>query len=277
MKREIVTYLLRLGQDTIARVYVNDIPLLDGTSRGQLSSRGGLNDRLIAGENEVRVELLRCPPAPIGDPPEDPKEAAAHERLRRGFELWIFKARPGTKGQREEDLETILRFHFPDVWDEEDPERRRLPFHHVVRFDPEVDVHRLAYLDAPEDDAIPCEGTRELREVVEALHSALQARDKDRLIELMRLQIHEGAAAFEGTGPAVATQLEAYDEFFADEVDVLPLAKDQLHFTPRAGGRVVEVTRFDEQPVLAAVTRNTHMSHTSNPLLTRVDGQWRLM
>jgi hypothetical protein len=203
----------------------------------------------------------------------------ARESLRKRLAMFIFKAAPGAKPRppnEDDDVEMIHSAVFPDLWDDVPPERRRLPYHHVATFRPNVEVYELAFLSAPAVE-VPCRGTPELLGAVEEIHRALAAGDKQKLVDLMSLQIEELAMSLEGNGPTVLQQIEAYDEFFAEPIDVLPLDGAKLHFTSRAGGRVVEVTRIDDQPVIAAVTKSGSFSHASNPLFTQVDGRWRLM
>ena len=273
MKREVISYNYRVNQHVEARFYVNDLPLHQGTVKGQRSRNGGLNDRLVPGENELRIELVKCPPSmTFKRPATTQNEKDARETIRRQLTMSIFKAGPDGP----EDLNIIADLVFPDVWDEREEERWQTPYHYVTQFDPGVEPYALAFLSAPSTE-VPCEGTVELRRAVEELYEALAARDKAKLVDLMALQIEEMAAAYEGTGPTVGTQLEAYDEFFADEVDVVPLVPSQLHFASRCKGRVVEVTCLDDHPVLAAMTRNTHMAHASDLLFIRQGERWRLM
>jgi len=275
MKREIVSYNLNLQQGVAARFYVNDLPLFDRLVEGQRSRNGGLNDRLVPGENELRIELLWADDSVVqtpAGPPIDEMDRQARAERRKRLSALIFKTGP-TGG---DSIAVIHQAIFPDWWAEVEPEQRRLPYHYVATFDPGVDVYELAFLSATPVD-VPCTGTAELRTFVEDLHQTFAAGDKAKLIDLMSLQIEEFAKAFEGGGVSMAEQIEAYDEFFDDDFDILPLDPALLHFTPRAGGRVVEVTRTDDRPVIAAVTRTAGFSHTSNPLLIQHGGRWRLM
>ncbi|MBW2458479.1 MAG: hypothetical protein JRI68_28525 [Deltaproteobacteria bacterium] len=275
MKREIVSYNVNLQQGVAARFYVNDLPLFDQLVEGQRSRNGGLNDRLVPGENELRIELLWAEDSVVetpAGPPVDEMDRQAREERRKRLSALIFKAAAGGG----DELDMIHEAVFPDWWADVEPEHRRLPYHYVATFDPGVDVYELAFLAATPVD-VPCQGTAELRALVEDLHQCFVAGDKTKLIDLMSLQLEEFAKAFEGGGVSMAEQIEAYDEFFDDDFDVLPLEGELLHFTPRSGGRVIEVTRTDDRPVIVAVTRTAGFSHTSNPLLIHHGGRWRLM
>jgi hypothetical protein len=274
MNRVPILHNLAMRHDTLARVYVNDLPLFRGTAWGPLSQNAGMNYLLVPGENELRVELLRAPKPAPGVKVEAAPDPDNDIDPRQSVELKIFK--PIAHGSH--DVEMIHVCRFPDVWKNVDEDDRRLPYHHVDHFDPDVSIGPPAFLSSPPTD-FECEGTAELHAAVSELHAAMVAKDVRLLIDLMSLQISEYARAFEGTsGTTVSDQEEAYEELFAEDVVVSPLELGQLHFTPRAGGRVAEVTRFDGKPVYEILSRgNSLKGHSSDPVFTQHQGQWRVM
>jgi hypothetical protein len=274
MNRVPVLHNLAMSHDTLARVYVNDLPLFRGTAWGPISQNAGINYLLVPGENELRVELLRAPKPAPGVKVEAEPDPENDIDPRQSVELKIFK--PIAHGSH--DVEMIHVCRFPDVWTNVAEADRRIPYHHVAQFDPEVDVAPPAFLSSAPVQ-FGCEGTPDLHAAVRELHAAMVAKDAQLLIDLMSLQISQYASAFEGTaGTTVTEQEEAYAELFAEDVVTSPLDEGQLHFTPRAGGRVAEVTRLDGRPVFEILNRgDTMMGHASDPVFTQHRGQWRVM
>jgi len=256
-----------LAAGIYARLEVNDLPFYKlPLQPGPHSANGGLNQLLVPGENVIELQILRGPTSP------PPKATPAQKEI---VAINIFLVTDAEADPVEVDI--LHKIVFPDIWEDEPLERRKLPYRHVSRFTPPVDIYTPAYLNAPPAH-FDCDGTPELRRAVAEIHQALAAGDGDRFVDLVSLKLEEKARAYAGaTEATLATQRERFDEFFKNPLDVKPLGDFRdIHFRPRVGGRVAEVTRWDGTPLLHAInTIDSYDQFQGNLLLTRQGGQWR--
>lgn len=267
---------VRLADGVLARVYFNDLPLFQGVEGpGGFSQNGGITHLCVPGENEVAVEILRAPPL-IGGRVEytpDPRPDMAGKDLNQSIEVFVFKRR--AVGSPEPDM--ILHFQFPDVWKNVPVEQRQVPYYYRARFDPDTIVPPLAFLAASPQE-VPCEGTRELHDAVRELHAAFEQKSVAAMIDVMDLQMREYTASDPGyPGASRAEQISAFEELFENEIVVAPLVPELLHFTPRAGGRVVHVVRTDFRAVIDVKSVGVAQGSRFDPVFTFHDGRWRLM
>lgn len=279
LPRQIVSGNFKFFPGTVCRVFLNDIPVFQGFEGNGFSHNGGINHFLVPGENELLLEILAAP-APIDgrlayEP--DPRPQMAGKDLNQTVEASVFKERIDAAGNRTGEIEIIYQTMFPDLWQHVDEGRRQLPYMHVARFDPGVDVPELTYLGAPFSE-VPCEGTPDLHDAVRELHDAFSARDARRLAQLMALQMEEYDRAHHGrAGATRPEQRQAIDELVAEDIVVAPLDWAQMHFHARAHGKLVHVERLDRNPVIDVRTIGKPQGHMSDPVFTHHDGRWQLM
>lgn len=262
MARKIVFYSLTLKEGVWARAYLNDLPLYTGEI-GPNSRSGPINDLLVPGDNELTIELLRVP-QPVHSP-----------YLDGAVELFFYEVlNPNTTPLT---TRVIHEVSFPAIYTSAPRERRHFPFLHRSRFEPGVDVHPPPWLAAPPAE-IGCEGTPELREAVRRLHAAVDDSDADRFFQEIALKLDHQERAFEGH--ARATARAKREAFRADLFDLRlrarPLEIDALHFEPRAGGRVVSVTRPGGYAIEAACLDDPGRRIRTDLLFTRYAGGWRV-
>ncbi|HHH10751.1 MAG TPA: hypothetical protein ENK23_01570 [Sorangium sp.] len=265
----------RFREGALGRVFINDLPFFQGYEKDGFSVNSGINHLLVPGDNEVAIELLRAP-SPRGGrleftPDPDPKMAGID--VNQSVEVTVFRERAPNTG----DIEILCQMMFPDIWKDIDEKVRRLPYRHVMTFNPQVSVPELAFLSAT-PEVIPCEGTRELQTAVRELHQTFVDKDKQRAAAVMKLQMSEYARANGNDhGSSLSEQLSALDTLFAEPLVVAPLQPEQLHFIGRAGGKVVHVERTNGEPVIDVKTIGKPQGHASDPVFTRLDGRWQLM
>lgn len=265
----------RFYPGTVARVFLNDIPIFQGYVGNGFSQNGRVLHYMVPELNELKLEILAAPKPQGGRLAftPDPRPQMAGRDPNQSIELTIFKERAPDTGE----VEIIHQCMFPDLWERVPAEHRRLPYVHSATFDARVVVPRLAFLAAPSHD-VPCEGTTDLRLALEELHAAFTNRDADRLEQLMELQMAEFEAAYDGaSGSSLAAQREAIEELVAEPIVVAPLEPAQTHFHARAGGRIVHVERVDRRPVIDVKTIGKPQGHASDPVFTHHQGRWRLM
>lgn len=250
-----------------ARIDVNDLPFYKPLlNMGPHSSNGACNHLLKPGKNVVDIQILAGP--------------TTHTKMATKAQLEIVSVHlyivtdPDSKPIGHD---TIHKVAFPECWKDEPEEKQVLPYRHVFEFTPPVDVFSPAYLDAPAEQ-FDCEGTPELRDAVREIHTALESGDGDRFVDLVKLNLEEQARAYAGhTERLMGTQMARFQEFFRNALDVKPLQDfSEVHFRPRADGRVCEVVRWDGQPLLHAINQTDPSDQfKGNLLMTRHAGQWR--
>lgn len=261
---------------TTCRLFINDIPVVQGFKGKGYSENGTISHYLVPGENELKLEILAAPPPRGGrcayQPPEDPQMGARD--LNQSVTATIFKEYPEEAGMDEGDFDIIYHCMFPDLWQHIPEDERQLPYMHVAKFTPGVHVEELAFIGAPMQE-IPCEGTRELHDAVRDLHEAFLSGDASRLKDQMQLQIEEYDVAH--YGGTVKDQHDSIEELLAEQLVVAPLDWEQMHFHARANGRIVHVERLDRQPILKVQTIGKPQGHMSDPVFTHHQGRWQLM
>lgn len=246
-----------------AWVAINDVPLLPTPMDGSFSGRGGINHRLVAGDNRVsvRLETTKRWARELGLDQADAPE----------YFLLDFH-RPNALGE----LVLIEQLRLPADWDHLDEAEQTFPFAYEKTFDPKVPLAPLTYLSAP-SVSTPCEGTPELRTAVRAIHEAHATKDRQRIIDLCRAKVDDMSRAFPQRDDAsVTTQLGQLDDVLAELAEFEPLAEDRLHFEARAGGRVVHVCRTDGERVLRG-RGHDDTTYETDLLLTQTAQGWNLM
>lgn len=251
-----------------AWVAINDVPLLPSPMTGSFSGRGGINHRLVAGENTVSVRL------------ETTKRWAREEGLDRAEAPEYFVIdfhRPVPDGDGDDvKLELVAELSLPKDWAELEEDERTFPFFIEKSFDPGVPAAPLAYLSAT-PVTTPCEGTPDLRDAVRAIHEAHASKDRQRILDLCRAKVDDMSRAFPLNSEAsVPSQVSELDTVLAELQQFEPLAEDRLHFEARAGGRVVHVCRTDGQRVLRGLGVDD-VTYETDLLLTQTAQGWNLM
>ena len=291
-----------------AQLYVNDLPLLKRPIDGPDSFGGGLNHLLVAGENRLAFEVHRAdfyprerkPPALVdslpggrapdaapGDvgatpPPRKPVPGSLEDKHPLAFPdeeavgFMVYTILDETKQPLE--AVSLFRASVPACLRDRPAARWGTPCYVELPFVLDFTPVARAWWSAPRA-TFGCSGTPELHQAVAAAHAALGARDLDGWVSAIELEVTEYAMAF-GTGAteAMATRRAMYEEVFAFPIAVAPLEPAQLHFTPRADGRVAQVTRHDGRPVLdAQVASPLGQRIRGDLLLTQHEGRWRVM
>ena len=264
MIRTPIFHSIGIKEGVWVRAFLNGLPLYKSAELGPNSRSGPVNDLLVPGENELSIELLHAP-TPLYSP-----------TLKGAVSLLIYEVtNPDTTPLGKRVIEQAV---FPQMW-EDVPERfRRFPYFYRARFDPGVAIHRPAYLDAP-SVSFDCDGTPELREAVRRVHSAIEQNDVDRFLQEIALKLHHAEKALEGEEWAsVAQKSKGFrDELFVHHLIARPLVMDDLHFEPRADGRVAYVTRKDGGFALEAIARGDPKRRLRTDLcFTQYAGDWRV-
>jgi len=254
-----IHHTLSVQTDAWARVYVNELPIYKRGYKGPDSVGASINELLVPGDNEVKIELLQTHAMPPGEYDQD----AIRLRL---FEV-LSKDPVETRG--------ILDLRFPDIFMEVEQERRRFPYCYKKTFDPGVTVPPPPWRNAPEAD-FDCSGTPELREAVERLHQAMVSGNVDVFLDEIALKLNHAELAFPGDPDERASAKEAlFRDFFREPLQVRSLDFDQLHFHALHGGRVAHVARLDDTPALYAQhAANPNIGMQMDLLMTRHDGRW---
>jgi len=259
MRHQPIHHTLSVLQDTWARVYVNELPLYKRPFKGPDSVGASINELLVPGENEITIELLGT----IATPPGEYDKDAIRYRL---FE--VLKFEPVA-------VREILDLRFPEIFLEAEEPFQRFPYHYRKAFDPGVPIIAPPWQNAPHAD-FACDGTKELREAVTRVHSAMVDGDADRFLAEVALKLSHGAQAFAGDpDQTVAAKETMIRDFFVEPLSVQPLDFSDLHFHALQGGRVAHVARYDDSPALYAEHRdNPNIGMSTDLLMTQHNGHW---
>lgn len=262
MQPNFLFYSVNIKAASWARVFLNDLPLHTQMKPGVDSHSSSINHMLINGENTLKVEVL----------------AAPKERGMGAVSVHFYTITDPTT--RPMQISTVHQFAFPDILTTASlPNDRRLPFHHVSRFN--FDTKGFSPIWAsnpPEDEEIDCRGTPALRAAVTELYGAAERLDVERFIELCALRLSEYERAHPGVAPARAdTRSDALRELFSYKPRLPQLDMSDLHFAVRANGRVVHVTRDGGGYVLhGAAELDQRRRLKADLLYTRHLGDWKI-
>jgi len=275
MTRQPYYFAVHLEEGVIGRAWLNDLPVHKVMTRGPDSMSGGASHMLVPGTNQLALEILALPAAPP-PPPVAANGGPAEKRvvlLPAGFKVYRIKDASATPIV----AEIVVNLDLPADLALKAGEPLEMPLYHTVTFTLPVPVAEPVYWRAPAVD-VPCAGTPELVAAVTEVHDALAQLDLRRFLDLISLKHEAFAAAFAGDPvAALDRQRSASERFFGLRPLVKPLDRAKLHFEARAGGRVVHVSGWDDQPVLEAVAEDQpNLALRANLLLTQHDGHWRV-
>ncbi len=216
---------------TLARVTLNDLPVMKGLTRGHFTASGAVSDKLLEGKNTLTLEVLRMP-----------------EEAQLNFEIYALE---GDDVENPSQRVVHLR-KFEDVQASLAEGVRKVPYWDESTFIIDTQLPEPPYLRAPVM-TVPCDGDPELHAAVKALHRAVDRGDVDELCLLMGAQHDHFERAMGGLDGSSRADCEAsIHRFFSEKVRVEALDPKALVFTARAGGRVAHVQRADNGPILYA-------------------------
>jgi hypothetical protein len=247
-------FMISQGPHSMVRAWLNDLPLYQ-SYRADPSNRTGPAIHLLRpGENTFAIEIDRAPP-----------ESQVF------FELLVDW----------DHNHPALYFEWPREAMHL-PRDRRTPFRFEARFTPEGEIFTPTWLSsAPEE--VPCEGTPELREALRRFHQALEQRDLDAYCDGLALKASEYERAYPGWPESTAGEMRAdMAGFLREDLRVRPLDLDEIHFEPRAGGRLVCAQNLLGGSVIDAISMDKTPDGASarvslDPVFTRRDGAWRIV
>lgn len=263
MVRRPYYFTVHLEDGVLGRAWLNDLPVQKVLTRGPDSMGGGASHLLVPGKNRLVLEILRLPP-PGSIPPVGMKvyriEDASTTPMR--AELLMVVELPAALG--------LAAGKSPE-----------LPIWHTVDFELPEPVIEPPWWRAPRVE-MPCSGNKELLDLVLDLQDSVEKLDLRRFLDLVSLKHEHWAAAYAGDpGATIDKQQEAATEFFRLKPRVRPLDPARLHFHPRAGGRVVHVSAWDDGPVLEALAPPAGEDEPTpalraNLLVTQHEGRYRI-
>jgi hypothetical protein len=260
----LVSYNMFVSAGLRVWVSLNDLPLSHVCVVGSYTVNGGINERLVPGENTITIQVEHT--ASRNDGPEH------HGLGTRELRFVLFKA-----GATDDEVSVLAEWRLPELFDRVPEERRSLPFHWHERFRLDEDLYRSDVFEKPPSE-VPCEGTEALRSVVREIYDVTASGDGQLVRELYRYRAREYDRAFAGhMSRSLLGQLDGSD-VDTSELVLEPLREGELHYRPRAGGRVVEVTRVGGDPVFRVHRKGDpdEGAATDHLLLVEHEGRWRL-
>ncbi len=263
MIRKPYYFTVHLEEGVLGRAWLNDLPVHKLLMHGPDSMGGGASHLLVPGKNRLTLEILRLPPPrsimPVG--------------------MKIYRIKDAEVQPILADL--LLHVELPPALNLPTGKLPTLPIYHSVDFELPEPVLAPPYLRSPRVE-MPCSGNQEVLDVVQTLQQAIEQYDTARFHDLVSLKHEWWATVYSGDPNAtIERQREASTEFFALRPTVRPLDVSRLHFHPRAGGRVVYVSAWDDGPVLEAVAPAAGEDQPTpalrtNLLLIQHEGRWRV-
>lgn len=247
-------FMISQGPHSVVRAWLNDIPFYRFYGPDPVNRAGPAIHMLKPGENTFAIEIDRAPP-----------ESQVFFEL---LEDWNHE-RP------------IFYFEWPREAKHLPPERRT-PFRFEARFTPDGAMFSPAHLNASREE-VPCEGTPALREAVKRFHDAVETRDLDGFCAGLALKAREHERAYPDWPDSTAADMRAdMAGFFREDLRVRPLDLDEVHFEPRAGGRLVHATHLGGGTLIDAIsmdkTPDGETARVSMDLtLTRLGGEWKIV
>jgi hypothetical protein len=254
-------YAVNVKAASWARAYLNDLPLHTQFAPGVDSHSTSINQLLMNGENTLTVDVLAAP--------EERGEGAVSVHFYTVID-------PMTKPMT---ISTVHRFDFPEVLATgPKPKDRRVPYHHESRFTFDNGGYSPIWASAPPEEEVDCRGTPELRAAVTELYESVERLDIDKFLDLSELRLSEYERAHPGVTIARAdTRRDVLREWFSYKPRVPPLDMSAVHFTSRANGRIVHVSREGGGYVLnAPAERDPRRRLKADFLYTRHLGAWRI-
>jgi len=247
-------FMISQGQESSVRAWLNDVPFFAHSGRMGLNRNGPAIHLLKRGENTFAIEIDRAPP-----------ESQIF------FELNV-------DGDHDSP---VVYFEWPREA-KHMPYASRTPFRWEIEFSPPGDLFEPAWLESA-GEAIPCEGTWDLKEAVRRLHAAIVEKDIEAFATAMSLKGAEMERAYPGWAEGSMDEMRAdMVGFLRTTLHVRPLDLDRLHFVGRAGGRLVQVQHLDGGFVIDAVSEERgpegEVSRVRiNPTLARQRGVWKVI
>ncbi|MFT3764218.1 MAG: hypothetical protein QM820_01660 [Minicystis sp.] len=248
-------FMISQGPRSRVRAWLNDVPFYRVYEPDPLNRTGPAIHLLVPGENTFAIEIDEAPPESVVF-----------------FELLI-------------DFDhdnPIFRFEWPREA-KHLPEEQRTPFRFEARFTPPGELFSPVYLESPRED-VPCNGTPELREAVRRVHEALAAGDVDAYCDRLALKASEMERAYPNWPQASAIDMRRDVEGFLNmDVRLRPLdVEEEIHFEPRAGGRLAHARHLGGGTVIDAVSMDKTADGESVRLsmdltLTRHRGTWKVL
>lgn len=248
-------FTLYQGQESFVRAWLNDVPFYRYYERYPLTRTGPAVHLLVPGDNTFAIEIDAAPP-----------EANVY------FELTIDHDRDNP----------VFRFDWPGDRRDLPPAEWRAPFRFETTFTPPGDLFTPAWFDAPRE-SVPCEGTAELRAAVRRVHDALAAGDLDDYCAAMALKAAEYERAYPDWQQASAADMRAdMTGFLGMDLRLRPLDDAEVHFEPRAGGRLAHARHLGGGTVIDCVsvdlTPDGERARLAMDLtFTRHRGAWKIV
>lgn len=240
------------GPETSVRMWLNDVPIVRRLTPHAEAPTTTVHavHMLQPGVNTLRVEIDFSPPW--------------------SSVVWSLR--------NDERHEVVLRFEWPKAA-EHLPESERTPFRWEDSFEPEGDLFTPIHLSVP-PQAFDCHGNAALHDAVRRLHAAVQQGDVDEWAECLSLKFAERRRAYPGN-PDVDPGVDRAPiiDFFSRPLQVRPLDLHRLHFESCCDGRVAHVTHVEGGHVIEAIAPDDTERRRLrlDPILTLVDGQWKVL
>lgn len=203
-----------------ARMWMNDVPFFDETAPedGNWMQQGPANHLLQPGVNEFLIELEH----PIGQ----------------GGGFFEIAA-----DQRHWDPEFDVRW--PALMEELPPDQRKYPLTYRTTFEPQGELFRPVYYDAPRTPVTE-EDRLEIRKQVFDIQRAAHSGDGDEFIKLLGFKIAEFRRSLPFVPPSeIDRTVEQTRSMFDNRIESRQVEPDRLRFEERADGRVVHVRPED--------------------------------
>jgi len=264
----VVGHWVMLHDQTWARVYLNDLLLYRSPYVGPDSRSGPANYLLVPGENELSIELLQT------------KKPLEGKHVQDALIVQLYTVNNLDAPETEAlDRTVLVDLRFPQIWDAAPERFQRYPFYHRESFELELDLPEPVFAVAPKAE-FGCSGTPELREAVERIYRLIETGDYEGLLDELSLKFQCGEQAYPGEDAQRAgVKMQQWrEELFAYEPrPVEPLDLSLLHFEPRRGGSVADVTRHDDGYVIDAVcAKDPKRRIRTDLLMVQHQGRWRV-
>lgn len=262
-KKDIVACHTFVAAGMRAWVYINDIPLLPCPMLGSYTDQLPINHRLVAGANRVVVEV---------DAPGPEELLGTVDRHGPG-RLCLDVI---TGGDAEGEIRHLVQLHHDGVWAGVPEEAQRYPHRFAFTFDHDLEAPPPTWATAARRDDISCLGNDELHDAVRRFYDAIVKGDRAVMAAMSEPLFADDERAYPGEASrSRAKRLAEMDEVIGLAPRYLPLEPDQLHFDPRADGRVVHVSRLDRRPVLVGQTEEE--TFATDLLLVGTSHGWQVM
>lgn len=255
-----IFYAVDIKDGSWARVYLNGLPLHTQFAPGVMSHSGSITHLLLDGDNTLSVDVFAAP-----------------ERWTQGavkVEFYI----PLRSSAYELNLSMVHRFAFPEALGSAARNEASLPHHHESTFFVDNGGFSPLWADSPRLMALDPRGTPELHAAVREIYESVERLDTDGFLALNELRLVDYERAYPGIAAARAeTRRGVIRDFFSHKPRLPTLDMSELHFSLRADGRVVLVTREAGGYVLNGPAElDPRQRLRTDLLLTRYRGTWRI-